>query len=221
MIVRVKEGSSRDLEELCGRYWYPLYAYARRAGQSPENSEDLTQGFLAKLLEREWLKKADQDLGKLRTFLLTYFKGYMRDEWSKGQALKRGGDVSQVSIDLQDAENRYIHEPADETTPEALFDQAWASTLLSGVLEQLRNEFVQGGKEEQFNRLQQCLAWNSNSDSYASIATDLGISVAGVKSAVHRMRARYRTLLNEAISETLNDPDELDAEIDALFAVFG
>src|SRR4030095_3369428 len=59
------------LENLCQTYWYPLYAYGRRWGHSPEDAQDLPQGFFARLLERQWLARADQSKGRFRTFLLT------------------------------------------------------------------------------------------------------------------------------------------------------
>ena len=95
------------LEKLCRTYWYPLYAYARRRGHSAEDAQDLTQAFFARLLERHWVGDADRERGRFRTFLLTAMSRFMSDEWDKVRAQKRGGGVSHVPVQLDDAETRY------------------------------------------------------------------------------------------------------------------
>ncbi len=57
--------SAAALEALCQAYWYPLYAYVRRCGQTPHDAQDLTQEFFCRLLEKRWLAAADREKGKL------------------------------------------------------------------------------------------------------------------------------------------------------------
>ena len=75
--------AAEALEKLCRAYWYPLYAYARRQGNSPEDAEDLTQQFFSRLLEKNYLAKADRDRGKFRTFLLGSMKNFLVNEWNE------------------------------------------------------------------------------------------------------------------------------------------
>ena len=152
MIQRAGKGSSQDLESLCGQYWYPLYAFARRSGSSSQDAEDLTQMFIAKLIAKQWVEQAHGEDCTFRSFLLVRFKRFLKDERVKGHALKRGGDHVHVTIHHRDeAEERYAAEPADgKMTPDALFDRAWATALLDRALDNLRTEFVDSGKAIEF-----------------------------------------------------------------------
>src|SRR5258708_4498387 len=129
--------AAASLEKLCRAYWYPLYAYVRRRGYSPEDAQDLTQGFFARLLERDYVKQAERERGKFRTFLLTTFSHFLADDWDRAHRLKRGGNREVISIDALTAEERYRLEPADLADPVKLFERRWATTLLERALGQL------------------------------------------------------------------------------------
>src|SRR5690242_5986390 len=86
------------LESLCQTYWYPLYAYVRRSGRSPEDAKDLTQMFFAQLLERNSIAKVDRERGRFRSFLLTSLKNFLVNDWEKSRALKRGGAVHLIPL---------------------------------------------------------------------------------------------------------------------------
>ena len=139
--------------ELCQIYWYPLYAYARRAGNSPEDAEDITQGFLASLLERDGLKNTDRDKGRLRSFLLASLKNHMRNEWRKTQQEKRGGGKPLVSIDLPQTEARYAAYLIDEMSPEVAYDRMWVFSLLDEVMRELAAECEASGKGDTLARI--------------------------------------------------------------------
>src|SRR5947209_16988388 len=144
--------SGRALEELCRSYWYPLYAYVRRQGNNSDDAKDLTQEFFAKFLEKESFKLADRERGRFRSFLLTSLKHFLVNEWAKRRAVKRGG--GQVfSLDEQAAETRYGFEPADNLTPERLYDKSWAIALLEGAANRLRSEYAMFGKAALFEQL--------------------------------------------------------------------
>ena len=145
--------SREALESLCGRYWYPVYAEIRFAGHDSESARDLTQGFFAQLLERKALAVADPDRGKFRNFLKTSIKNYLSHQAERDRARKRGGGVSIISLDFEDAEKQYRLEPAPVRTPEEVFDQLWAHAMLRQVLDRLREEMDQAGSLEQFDRL--------------------------------------------------------------------
>ena len=207
------------LERLCQTYWYPLYAYVRRRGYSPEDAQDLTQEFFARLLEHKWLGRADQQRGRFRSFLLSSMNHFLADEWDKARAQKRGGNLTHVPLQFGEAETRYCHEPADPVTPEQNYERRWALTLLDQVLQRLRSEYEQEGRGEFFATLHPCLVGDRNSQPYAELAGKLGISEGTVKSAVHRLRQHYRQLLREEIAQTVAAPGEVDEELRHLFAV--
>src|ERR1051325_4507880 len=125
---------------LCKHHWSPLYLYVRRLGRSPEDAQDLTQEFFARVFQKNYLLTADPDKGKFRSFLLTMLKRFLADEWDRAHRQKRGGGQQIISLAAQDTEFRYLTEPADELTPEKAFERRWASSLVEQVLNRLKEE---------------------------------------------------------------------------------
>jgi RNA polymerase sigma factor (sigma-70 family) len=207
------------LEKLCGTYWYPLYAYVRRRGQSAADAQDLTQAFFARLLERNWVGDAQRARGRFRTFLLTAMSRFLADEWDKVRAQKRGGGVPAVPLQLNTAETRYGLEPADERTPEQSFERRWALTLLDTVLQRLQQEYEQTGRGDVFTRLSSSLVGARDYQPYAELARQLQMNEGAVKVAVHRLRKRYRELLRSEIAQTLAATENIDEELRHLFSV--
>ncbi|PWU07961.1 MAG: RNA polymerase subunit sigma-24 [Verrucomicrobia bacterium] len=211
--------AQRALARLCNTYWYPLYAYVRRRGYGPEDAQDLTQEFFARLLSQDSLSKADRERGRFRTFLLAAMSHFLANEWDKARAQKRGGGAEFVPIQLGSAETRYGEEPADPRTPEQEFERRWAVALLDEVLNRLRAEHKDKESVESFETLKPCLVGDSESQPYAELAKKHGISEGAVKVNVHRLRRRYRELLREEIANTVATADEVDAEMRYLFTV--
>ena len=212
---------SRDahvaLEELCRTYWYPLYAYVRRQGHSREDAEDLTQGFFARLLEKNYLEGITSDKGKFRSFLLVAIKRFVANDWDRANRQKRGGGVVPLSLDWQDAETRYQITPADHLSPDKLFDRAWAVIVLERVITRLRDESAAEGKAASYDQLKTFLMMGKSEIPYAQAAATLSMSEGAARVAVHRLRRRYRELLREEITQTLANPAQADEEMQALF----
>ena len=206
------------LTTLCQIYWYPLYAFARRRGHSPHDSQDLTQGFFLHLLEHRALSGVDRLKGKFRSFLLACFQNYLSVETHRAHRLKRGGQYQFVSLDLETAENRYRYEPADYLTAEKIFEARWALTLLDHAVTVLRDEYVGRGKEVVFNTLQRYVGIGENTSeaSYEEAAKALGIGVGTVKTFIHRLRKRYLAVVRDEVARTVSDPAEIEGEIRAL-----
>ncbi len=157
---RVATAARRDASEarealasLCRAYWYPIYAYVRHRGHTPEQAQDLTQDFFAYVLERDLIALANPKRGRFRAFLRTICARQLAGDRDRRNAAKRGGGRALISIDSSDAERRYGREPADELTPERVFDRSWAMTLLSRVVERLRREYDDAGRSDRFNEL--------------------------------------------------------------------
>ena len=213
--------ATRALAELCELYWYPLYAYVRRRGYAPADAQDLTQGFFARLLEKQKLAGLTREKGKFRSFLLTALNNFLLDEWKKGQAQKRGAQQT-ISFDTTTAETRYGLEPADALTPERVFEKQWALTLLDTVFRRLQHEYVTAGKGRLFKELEFALTGARSSVPYDELSARLKLSESAVKVAVHRLRRRYREVLREEVAQTVNEPAEVEAELrDLLRAVAG
>ena len=207
------------LARLCQTYWYPLYAHVRRRGHSAHDAQDLTQAFFLCLLERQSLADADPNRGRFRSFLLGAMNHFLADEWAKRQTQKRGGGRRILSLDLAAAEERFDLEPADTAAPDRAFDRQWATALLDAVLEKLQNEYRQEDKIELFNALKQTLAGKRESQPYAQLAAQLGMNEGAVRTAVHRLRKRYRELLQAEIAHTVSSPEEVKEELNYLFQV--
>ena len=212
-------GAPEALAKLCRTYWYPLYAYVRRRGHGREDAQDLTQEFFARLLEKNWIGVADREKGRFRSFLLTAMNRFLADEWDKARAQKRGGGQVLLSLSFDAAESRLSREPADEVTPEESYQRRWVLTLLEEVLRRLQREYEQEGNGELFAALNPCLIGERTAQPYAELSRKLGLSESAVKSAVHRLRGRYRRFLREEIAQTVAAPGEVEEELRNLFAV--
>jgi DNA-directed RNA polymerase specialized sigma24 family protein len=212
--------SRQALESLCRTYWYPLYSYSRRAGHSPADAEDLTQGFFARLLEKDYLKVAARGKGRFRTFLLMALKRYLANEWDRQHAQKRGGFAQVVSIDQEQAESRFAAEPAHNLSPDLLFDRQWAMTLLDRTMTQLKQEYSTSGRAELFEHLRHCIVKDESALAYSEIAGRFSLTEAAVKMAVLRLRSRYREILQHEIAQTVSAPEEIEEEIRHLFSAF-
>jgi RNA polymerase sigma-70 factor (ECF subfamily) len=205
------------MTELCRIYWYPLYAFIRRRGHPAPEAEDLTQEFFARLLEKHFLAATDPAKGRFRTFLLMAVKRFLANEHDHAQTQRRGGRQRIVPLGGMEFETRYRLELADTLTPERLFEQQWALTLLDQVLARLQVEMAARGKAALFESMKGHLA-GSRGESYATTAARLGMSEGAVKVAVHRLRRRYRELLQQEIAHTVAGPEEIEEEIRYLFA---
>jgi RNA polymerase sigma-70 factor (ECF subfamily) len=218
VVVRAGDSQSPEaaaaMERLCQTYWYPLYAFVRRKGHRHEDASDLTQAFFARFLEKDYLKSVDSNLGKFRTFLLTSMTHFLANEWDKSQAQKRGGGQRIISFDDAAAQERYGLEPVDQTTPETLFERRWAETVVGVVLDRLALET----DTKRFEILKRFLLEDKGAVSYDEAAAALGLSVAAVTSAIHRMRARFSALLVEEISNTVDTPEAVESELRHLLA---
>ena len=224
LIVSANEGGATEvggaLETLCQTYWLPLYAFARRKTSSVDEAQDLTQAFFAELLEKEFLKSADPNRGRFRSFLLTAFKNFMSKQWEKNRAQKRGGGVSPLSLDFQSADSSISLEPEKGLTAEKIFDQQWVLALLNQIFARLQSEADESGQTDRFNALKGFVVGAPSGETYQSVADELGITVAAAKKAASRLRGRYRDLLREEISHTVSNENEIDDEIRKLFTVF-
>lgn len=214
----VSPRAAEAMEELCRLYWYPLYAYIRRRGHEAHEAEDLTQEFFLRLLSKDFLAGVDRRKGKFRAFLLASLKHFLANQRDYDHAQKRGGGQTVISLDGLDAASRYGLEPAHNLTPEKLFERQWAITVLDQVLTRLQQEFAAANRQVLFEQLKPFLAAGRHSGGYAEVATELGMTEGAVKTAVHRLRRRWRRLLREEIAQTVANPDDIDEEIRYLLA---
>lgn len=205
--------SAAALETICNAYWFPLYTYVRRSGQSPHDAQDLTQEFFSRLLEKRWLDSADRVKGKLRTFLIVALKNFMAKEWRRISAQKRGGGHVHLPMDTAFAESRYAAEACSDLRAEDIFEQQWALTLLDLTLQRLQKESEAAGKPGDFEAMKCCLMAERGGIHYAEVAVRMGVKEGAARVAVHRFRKRFREIYREEISQTLADKADLAEEL--------
>lgn len=211
--------TGRALDALCRTYWDPLYAYVRRCGHDPVDAQDLTQDFFARFLEKNYVRHADPQKGRFRTFLLTSMKHFLANAHERDLAQKRGGAQTVFSLDAANAEQRLAREPADDLTPDVIYERRWAATLLERALSQLEQESTSAGKTKLFAELKPFLARESSDGEYTTMAGRLGMTANGVAVAVHRLRERYREVVRLDIANTVSAENEIDEELRHLLAV--
>lgn len=207
------EQAAKAMEAICRDYWFPIYAYLRRSGRAPHDAEDITQAFFERLVSDDAIKAARQDRGKLRTFLLTLLVRLLSDQGRHDRALKRGGGKTMVSFDDMAAEERYAREPRDNRDPEQIYLRAWAGDLLHGVRETLRRAFADEGRLEMFVALDPYLGSEDSQPPYDELAAKLGSTPGAVRLLVHRLRKKFRALLECEIAKTVTMPEEIEEEL--------
>lgn len=212
------QGYEQALETLLETYWFPLYAYLRRHGSSRDEAADFTQAFFAKMMEKQYLKGIGPRPGKFRAFLLTALKHFISNERDRARAKKRGGDRKILSLDFDSAENQYSLEPADDLTPDKLFEKSWALTVLERTMSRLEAELAEKGKQHLFDHLKCYLAVEGATVPYREVAEKIDMTEAAVKTTVHRLRRRCRELLRDEIAQTVATEEQIDDEIRGLFA---
>ena len=216
-VIAARDGSDTEaraaLESLCQTYWQPLYSYIRHQGSSPDEARDLTQGFFAEFLGKDFLADVDPGKGRFRAFLLASLRHFLSHQRDRDRALRRGGGAITLSLDVFAGEQNYAIQLADGMTPEDVFEYRWAITVLDRAIDRLQLESKEAGTEFQFEHLQQYLTDRGPQLPYGETATALGMSEAATKSAVQRLRKRLGRCLRSEIAETVANPADVDDEV--------
>ena len=191
------EGSREALEWLCATYWFPLYAFVRRQGHDPDAARDVTQSFFLRLLDRKALRRLDPQQGRFRAFLLASMKNFLANERARDAALKRRIEDPAFKVSLDDAESRYLGEPASRLGPEEIYETQWALAILDRSIGRLGDEQEATGRGELYRRLRGYLT--GDDPPYDRLAADLQMTEGAVRVAVHRLRRRLGVLLREEV----------------------
>jgi RNA polymerase sigma factor (sigma-70 family) len=207
------------LNELCSRYWYPLYAYARHGGSAKADAEDLVQSFFSHFLKRNYLQALNSENGRFRAFLLTCFKNHSNNERKRAGCQKRGGGTDHLPFDSANADEKFQSQLMAAGTPEHEYHRAWVVTLLEQVLTQLGQEMQANGRRELFEELKPVLAGDRDDFSYRDAAKRLKRSEEALRQRAKRMRERLQELIRHEILKTC-DPAQVEEEIRYLFSAF-
>lgn len=203
----------RAFADLCETYWQPLYVSARSLGHSPHDAEDLVQGFIAQLLERDDLGPLGPERGRMRAFFKVAFRNFVVDQVRHLNARRRGEGGVLLRIDFTAVERELL----TGESPDAAYDRQWTRVLLARSLEQLRVKYDARGKAALFAELEPFLSEKSPTN-YHELAAKLGRSEVGLRAAVHRLREQFGAVLRAEVAETLAPGEDIDAELRQLLA---
>ena len=221
-VVLAAQGSSpaadAALETLCRGYWRPLYGFVRRRGIRPEEAEDLTQAFFARLIERRDLDAVRKEKGRLRSYLLVALKHFLSNERQRANAIKRGEGKQLLSLDEMKEAERGGFEPADPLTLDRIYERSWANTVLASALARIEREYAAGENKALFDRLKVLLADEPDRPSQSDLAAELNMTENALKQAFHRFRQRYRQVLREEVAQTVATPGDIEDEMRHLVA---
>jgi len=225
LVQRARAGhdttARQALNDLCASYWRPLYAFIRRRGATPHEAEDLTQAFFAHFLDQGALARVEPGLGKFRSYLLACLKNFLANERARANAQRRGGGLKLLPLDLEDAERRYLIEPPDHRTPEAIYERRWAYEVLERAMDALRLERASPAEREQFEELEGFLPGGRSALSRGELAARRGVTAGAIDVAIHRLRQRFGMLLREQVAQTVSSDEEVKQEIRDLIAILG
>jgi RNA polymerase sigma-70 factor (ECF subfamily) len=214
------ESARQALAGFCEAYWPPLYSFLRHRGYPSADAQDLVQGFFAYLLEQNTLSRADQEKGRLRTFLLGSLQNFLFNEYDRTRALKRGGDRQIVSFEehLPEAEAAML--ATSHLSDAACYDLVWASNIVTRAWQRLQNDFVTEGKAEWLEELRPFVAGGSvTPPDQEGAAARLGVPIATLRTWLSRLRQRYRESLRMEVTSTVSDPEDVDLELRHLYQI--
>ena len=195
------------LRELCATRWRPLYVHLRKQGLARDRAEDVVQGFLVHLLERDFLARLDPGRGRLRGYLKTALGHYLINLHEQESAQKRGGGAEALAFDEVEA-----IVPSAPDDPAAAFDREWALGLFESAFSELETELASGARRGPAAVVRQLFRLGE-APPYEALAAEHGMTVPQLKSFVHRARGRFRELLLARIADTVQTAEEAEAEL--------
>ena len=214
------ESSRKALASFSEAYWPPLYTFVRRRGYSPSDAQDVVQGFFAHLLEKNTLSRADQEKGKLRTFLLGALQNYLLKQREHMGAIKRGGGKQIVSFDDQLIDAEAAMHATMHLNEVSSYDTAWASSIVARAWKNVRERFAAEGKSEWFDAIRPFVAGGTAQPPEQQEAAErLGTTVENLRVSLSRLRQRYRHALRAEVASTVSDPKDIDSELHYLYQV--
>jgi DNA-directed RNA polymerase specialized sigma24 family protein len=225
LVLRAGETQSdtsaqKALSNFCEAYWPPLYAFLRHRGHASPEAQDLVQGFFAHLLEQNTLSRADQEKGKLRTFLLGSLQNFLFNEYDRAHALKRGGGQKILSIDEHLLEAEASMMGTSHMTDAHCYDLVWASNVVKRAWQQLQDGFETEGKAEWLEVLRPFVAGGGKTPlNQEEAAQKLGVPIATLRTWLSRLRQRYREALRTEVASTVSDPSDVDQELHYLYQI--
>jgi len=224
VIAAVKTGTLIERRDAYGglvsAYWKPVFKYIRLKWRAEhDDAADLTQAFFTKALEKDFFAAFDPARARFRTFLRTCVDGFVANERKAARRLKRGGEVTFVSIDFAVAERELekTRRVADADF-ETFFHREWLRSLLGTAVERMRAACAARGRTARFAIFERYDLVDERDERpvYAEIARELGLSAATVANELAAARREFRRLVLEVLREQCATDEEFEDEARAL-----
>jgi RNA polymerase sigma factor (sigma-70 family) len=211
------EARREALHKLLEMYWRPIYVYVRRKwGRSNEDAKDLTQTFIATMIEKDFFREADRDRGRFRALLRTALENFLRNQYAESQARRRGGGQRTVSLEAAiEAEGDIPVSEAE--APEDLYRREWIRTLFSRAVAELRRLYGDEGKNAYMQVFERYQFGGGEEVSYESVAKELGLKIWDVTNYLADARRRLRGLIQAFVREYSLSEDDFREEMADLF----
>jgi RNA polymerase sigma-70 factor (ECF subfamily) len=208
------------LDQLCRVYWGPIYAYLLQSGKTHPEAQDLTQEFLEMVVRQRLLERANRESGKLRSWLLSALRNFLSNAHRYETRQKRGSGAYFFPLDSDDVIPELKRVVSKELSPDEAFDRAWVAVLLRRVLDLLAQQYRDAGRQREFDAL---LPWlvDTGDESQSDAATKAGLTPANFRVQLHRLRGRYRQILRQEVSATLEREEDYEQEVEYLFRISG
>ena len=215
-----EEAARAALASLCQTYWPPLYTFLRRRGRSPSEAQDLTQSFVAHLIESNTFAHAAQERGQLRTFLLGSLQNFLANEHDRATALKRGGGQPVVSLDDHLVEAEAALGTVARGEESKGYDRHWAANLVGRAWTELHHALVAEGKKDWVEAFKPFLLGSAAPlPPQEELAVNLGMPIATFRNALWRLRQRYRENIRAEVARTVGVASQVDEEMRYLLEV--
>jgi DNA-directed RNA polymerase specialized sigma24 family protein len=225
MIERLRAGGStvrrQAFGDLVEGYWKAVYTHLRLTWRlGVEDAQDATQAFFAEAFAKAWFERFDPDQARFRTFLRVCADRFAQHRREAAAADKRGGDVQIVALDFAGAERLVLARlPAPAIDPDAVFHEEFVRALFERAVHAVRTELHATGRAHVFAMFERYDLVPRESDSYAALASELGVTVAQVTNGLALARRRFREHALDELRRVCGTDDEFRRDARELFAV--
>lgn len=209
--------STRALDSLLSNYRAPVVNFLRQQGKSLHDAEDLTHQLFLDMMQSKTWRFADRSKGRFRSFVLGILAHVISGQQRHWAAQKRGDGAISLSLEELTAEGFEQAEPTREDTQ--LFDRQWALRLVANALSSVEEKFSTLGKQREWAVLVRFLPGAGAPPTHEAASAELGVSVAAMKTAVHRVRNDFREALRRAVACTVSAAHEVEDELAYLHRV--
>ena len=205
---------ARAWDRLAAAYWQPVYKYVVMKWRAEEaEANDLTQGFFAAAIEKNYFAGYEASKGRFRTYLRVCLDGYVANERKSAARLKRGGGMEKVEFDEATLPGKNLDE---------YFRDEWVRSLFGIAADELRALGDERGKQIAYRLFAKYDLEDEGHDpdaSYQRLAAEFGLPVTQVTNYLAWARREFRRIVLQSLRELTATDEEFREEARALLGV--